>query len=414
MNAEIIAVGSELLLGQIANTNAQYISRELAAIGIDVYYHTVVGDNQVRLTNAIEQAQKRADIIIFTGGLGPTKDDLTKATVAAVVGRSIEIDTESLRRIEAYFARHNRAMTPNNKKQAEVIAGSTVFLNNHGMAPGMAFKEEQVTYLLLPGPPKELKPMFRTDARQFLFNQTNDSAQIFSRVLRYFGIGESQLETELEDLIDEQTNPTLAPLAGDQDVTLRLTVKHNNKEDAMKLLDDLEQKIQSRVGDYFYGYGETTIVEQVSAQLSQNSLTIAAAESLTGGLFSQKLTDVPGSSRLFTGSVVCYTNDVKQQVLHIPETMIDEVGVVSAECAQLLARNVANLTHASIGISFTGVAGPEKQEGKEVGTVYVGICTGDTAKDFTLHLSGNREQIRKRSVMYGCFYLLKELKKVEK
>src|SRR5690606_16442668 len=309
MNAEIIAVGSELLLGQIANTNAQFLSKQLAEIGINVYYHTVVGDNPARLADVIKISQSRSDLIIFTGGLGPTKDDLTKETIAKMLDKQLVFDEDALHSIEDYFKRTNRHMTENNKKQALVIDGSTILPNDHGMAPGMALEVNKITYMLFPGPPKELNPMFLSYGAPFLLESLGVVERIESRVLRFFGIGESQLETELEDLIDNQTNPTIAPLAGDGEVTIRLTAKHSSLEAANQLLDETEAEILKRVGPFLYGYDSTSLVSEVMNKLKSTKLTIASAESLTGGLFTEDLTNLAGSSAVVKGGIVCYTNE---------------------------------------------------------------------------------------------------------
>jgi nicotinamide-nucleotide amidase len=410
LNAEIIAVGSELLLGQIANTNAQFLSQQLAELGINVYFHTVVGDNVLRLENAVKIAQTRADVIIFTGGLGPTKDDLTKETIARLLQRELVIDEDALHSIEAYFVRTKRTMTENNKKQALVLKGAEVLKNENGMAPGMALTVDHITYMLLPGPPKEMQPMFIKYGRPFFMKKLKRHERIESRVLRFFGIGESQLETEIEDLIDRQSNPTIAPLAGDGEVTLRLTAKHHSAVEAKKYLDEMEKAILQRVGDYFYGYNDDTLFTKVIEQLKQNNKTIAAAESLTGGLFLAELTAISGASQVVRGGVVCYTNDIKERILHVPASVLETDGAVSEPCAKLLAEHVRTLCQADIGVSFTGVAGPNPLEGKPVGTVYVGIAMdGHETEVYALTLAGQREAIRIRTAKYGCFAVLKKL-----
>ncbi|RXI97943.1 competence/damage-inducible protein A [Anaerobacillus alkaliphilus] len=412
MNAEIIAIGSELLLGQITNTNAQFISKQLANIGVNVYYHTVVGDNSVRLVDAVEHAKKRSDLIIFTGGLGPTKDDLTKETLAKLVGRSLVIDKEAERSIESYFQRRNRVMTENNRKQALVIEGSHILPNDQGMAPGMAFLDSGIHYLLLPGPPKEMQPMFTTYGLPYLFSNLEESTQIISRVLNFYGIGESQLETELLDLIEAQTNPTIAPLAKDGEVTIRLTVKHQSKAVGLQLLDELENLILARVGAYFYGYDDTSLTKELITMLNDQSLSVAAAESITGGLFSSEITAHPGVSSIFKGGVTCYSNDVKQSLLEVPNEVIEQFGAVSEQCAKYLAENVRSLLKADFGISFTGVAGPTKIEDKEVGTVFIAVAKlGEETISYPINLAGTREQIQSRSVKYGLYCLLKQLQK---
>lgn len=411
MNAEIIAVGSELLLGQIANTNAQFLSKQLAEIGVNVYYHTVVGDNPERLRQTIKLAEKRADLLIFTGGLGPTKDDLTKETIARSLDKTLVMDEEALQSIEHYFKKVNRVMTENNKKQALVIEGSDVLANRNGMAPGMFLTIEEHHYMLLPGPPKEMQPMFLNYGRQAIMKELKIQERIESRVLRFFGIGESQLETEITDLIDAQTNPTIAPLAGDYEVTLRLTAKHQTIEGASLLLDGIEKQIMDRVGEFFYGYGETSLSKEVMNLLQEKSLTVSSAESLTGGLFSETLTAISGASRAVKGGIVCYSNESKRMVLNVSQETLAQDGAVSAQCARELADNSKKLMNADIGISFTGVAGPDSIEGKSVGTVFIGLSMPDKTEAYEIKLAGSRTAIRERSVRYGLYYLMKELLK---
>lgn len=411
MNAEIIAVGSELLLGQIVNTNAQFLSRKLAAIGVNVYYHTVVGDNPDRLKQALEVAESRANLIILTGGLGPTKDDLTKETIAAHLGRGLSFDEEALRSIEQYFQVLNRDMTENNRKQALILEGSTVLRNDHGMAPGMFLNMGERIYMLLPGPPKEMEPMYGTYGEKAILDHLHSHEKIVSRVLHFFGIGESLLETEIEDLIDAQQNPTIAPLAADGEVTLRLTAKEKTEELALRLIDAIEQEILSRVGQYFYGYDSTSLMNELFHQLKKDSLTIACAESLTGGLFQQEITSISGAGDVFKGGVVCYATEIKNKVLNVKKEIIDTAGAVSSACAKELAENVRDLMQADIGISFTGVAGPTEQEGKPVGKVFIGVAiNGYPTRVEELQLAGTREGIRLKSVKHGCHLLLNHLR----
>lgn len=411
MNAEIIAVGSELLLGQIVNTNARFLSQHLAGLGINVYFHTVVGDNSDRLKSALEIAEKRSNLIIFTGGLGPTKDDLTKETIANYLGKQLVMDAEALASIELFFKKTNRVMTENNKKQALVFEGSHILPNHHGMAPGMMVENDGHIYMLLPGPPKEMEPMFLHFGTKALADKMKTDEKIVSKVLRYFGIGEAALETEIIDLIDQQTNPTIAPLASDGECTLRLTAKHADAASAHAMLEKVEQAINSRVGQYCYGYDNTSLTAELTKLMKEKNLSIAAAESLTGGLFQQELTSFPGASSVIKGGVVCYTNEVKHKVLNVKEETIEKYGVVSSECAKELAENVADLISTDIGISFTGVAGPGELEGKPVGTVFIGIAIkGRPTIVEKLQLGGSREANRIRSIKYGCYYLMKYLK----
>ncbi len=407
MNAEIIAVGSELLLGQIANTNAQFLSKQLAELGVNVYFHTVVGDNPKRLQSAIEVAQKRANLLIFTGGLGPTKDDLTKETISSVLGKSLIMDQDALRSIEDYYRKVKRVMSENNRKQAIVLDGSLVLKNQNGMAPGMFLTLEDKYYMLLPGPPKEMQPMFLNFGRSAILKELKIQERIESRVLRFFGIGESQLETDIADLIDSQTNPTIAPLAAENEVTLRLTAKHGSIEGAKALLDQAELLIQERVGQYFYGYDDTSLAIEVMTMLQKHNLTISSAESVTGGLFTQNLTRLPGASAFVGGGVVCYTNEIKQNVLHVTVNTLQTAGAVSEACAKELAENIKTMMGTDIGISFTGVAGPDLLEGKPVGTIYIGIASQQSdTQVYSLTLAGGRDSIRERAVKYGLYYLL--------
>jgi nicotinamide-nucleotide amidase len=410
--AEIIAVGSELLLGQIENTNAQFISKQLAEIGVNVYYHTAVGDNASRLKQVIKTAQERSDFLIFSGGLGPTKDDLTKETIAEAIGRPLVVDEEAMASIESYFAKTNRIMSPNNRKQALVLEGSDVLVNRFGMAPGMFLEDGEHSYMLLPGPPSELKPMVEQVAVPLLLEKLGHNEKIVSRVLRFFGIGESQLETDLEDIIDSQTNPTIAPLAADGEVILRLTAKHADQLETKRLIEETESKIMERVGEYFYGYDDTSLVYELVKACREKGLSLSAAESFTGGLFSEGVTGISGVSSFYKGSVVCYTNEMKRSVVGVSEQTLNKHGAVSAECAKELAAGIKNVTGSDLGISFTGVAGPGSQEGHPPGKVFIGIAVQNKpAQAFEFTFTGTRAGIRKRSAKYGSYLLLKELEK---
>ena len=367
MNAEIIAVGTELLLGQIANTNAQFLSEQLAELGVNVYYHTVVGDNPDRVKKAIQQAEERADLIIFTGGLGPTKDDLTKEMIASHLGKQLVTDESAMQTIIAYFQKTGRAMTENNKKQALVIEGTRILPNEHGMAPGMFIKSDSTSYMLLPGPPHEMQPMFRKYGAPAISDQLEIKERIESRVLRYFGIGEAQLAEDITDIIDTQTNPTVAPLAGDNEVTVRITARHQSEDQAIQMIDEMENRINERVGEYFYGYDDTSLMRELLKRLEEKELTIAVAESLTGGLFQSEMTAVVGVSTMLLGGIVCYSNQAKVNLCNVKEETIEVHGAVSEQCAMELAENTRHLLGADIGISFTGVAGPDSLEGQSSG-----------------------------------------------
>ncbi|GAA4701350.1 competence/damage-inducible protein A [Brevibacillus fulvus] len=412
MKAEIIGVGTELLLGQIANTNAQYLSQKLAELGVNVYFHTVVGDNFERLTQTIHDGALRSDLIIFTGGLGPTQDDLTKETVAAFIGKPLVTDALAMQRIQESFDRRGIVMTENNRKQALVIEGSAVFNNDHGMAPGMGIRHEDTTFILLPGPPSELYPMVERYVIPYIQQLLPEKQLFHSRVLRFFGIGESALETELLDLIEQQTNPTIAPYAKEWEVTLRITAKAEQVEEAEALIAPVEAEIRKRVGQYLYGIGEETSLQQVLLEtLRERKETVAFAESCTGGLLSTLLTSLPGSSSVYQGGISCYSNLAKQALLQIPESVLHTEGAVSAETAKRLAENVRLALSATHGISVTGVAGPDAVEGKQVGLVYIGLASEGKptiVKEF--QLAGRRRAIVGRAAKHAMFLALQRLK----
>ncbi|WP_134700441.1 competence/damage-inducible protein A [Ammoniphilus sp. YIM 78166] len=410
MKAEIIAVGTELLLGQIANTNAQYISKKLAEVGVDVHYHTVVGDNGERLKGVVEAAQQRSQIIIFSGGLGPTKDDLTKETIATCIGKSLTIDPYAMDRIEKYFIQRGIPMTENNRRQAMVIEGCTVLPNDHGMAPGMAIEVDDIHYMLLPGPPRELNPMFDTYAIPYFQALFTDQQVVHSKVLRFFGIGESALEEILMDLIDQQTNPTIAPLASEGEVTIRITAKTHSIESANQLIQEVESAIQQRVGRYLYGYNQDSLEVVAFHLLKENKSTLALAESCTGGLVSRMFTALPGSSEVFLGGVVSYAAKAKQTLLDVPSELIAEHGTVSGQVAESMASRAREKLGADIGVSITGVAGPASTENKPVGLVYLGLSTTLRTYSIELRLSGTRDGIQTRAAKNSLFMLIQHLK----
>lgn len=410
MRVEVIAVGSELLLGQITNTNATYISARLAEIGVNVYYHTVVGDNPSRLENIVKLAEKRADVLIFSGGLGPTKDDMTKETIARHIDVELVHNEEALEQIEQYFIRSGRKMTENNKKQALVFQGGTVLVNRTGMAPGMAIERNGLHYILLPGPPHEMQPMFASEAIPYLMGVNGKQEVITSRVLKFYGIGESELEHRIEDILDQQTNPTVAPLATSEAVTLRITAKSSTIEEANKLIQPVETAIRTRVGHFIYGIDDETLASKAAQLLKRNGWTIAAAESLTAGLFMAELASEPGISASLPGGVVVYNEEAKIEQLGIRKELLDTHGIVSSECAAALAIGVKRKFSTSVGVGITGAAGPTTHDGKPVGSVWIGIALKDEApQTYKLVLSGSRNANRSRSAKFALYYLIKYL-----
>ncbi|SDH00098.1 competence/damage-inducible protein cinA [Alteribacillus persepolensis] len=408
MNAEVIAVGSELLLGQIANTNGQFLSQQLAGVGFNVYRHTVVGDNWERMRTAFEEASERADVVFVTGGLGPTQDDLTKEVIAELTEKPLQYHEETLNNIKQFFAKRKRPMSANNKKQAHCTEGSHVFYNGAGLACGMADVYKETMFILLPGPPRELKYMYEHEVQPYLAKKMPQDAVVLSRVLRFFHIGESRLEKELIDLIYNQSNPTIAPLASEGEVTIRLTAKAQTATEANHMLDKTETLITDKVGHYLYGKEKDTLPVQVVKAFTNDKKTLAAAESLTGGWFGKHIVDVPGASAVFEGSLTAYSSSAKIKLLNISSQLIDQYGTVSKECAEAMAEKARQQYQTDVGISFTGAAGPEALEGKEPGTVWIGIADQHGVTAHELHLAGSRESIRRLAVYYGCWFLLKE------
>lgn len=412
MIAEIICIGTELLMGQVVNTNATYIADNLSQLGVNAYFQTVVGDNVDRIEEAIKIAEKRSDLLIFSGGLGPTQDDVTKQTVANYLNEPLVLDQEALEQIETFFKKTNREMTESNKQQALTFLNGRSFQNKNGHAIGTWIEKGQNSYLLLPGPPKELKLMLEDSVYPFLEVRVGKNRDfIISKTLRFYGIGESTLVNKLNDLIEKQTNPTIAPYAGEHEVTLRITASGNGVEECEKMIKKVTDKIIDRVGDYYYGEGyNNSLVKVVGNLLRDNKKTISAAESLTGGLFQSQMVSIPKSGDFFVGGIVTYHTEIKYQVLGVPERVIKEYGVVSEECAISMAENCLKLFGTDIGISFTGVAGPEPLEGNEAGTVWIGLSfKNKDSVAYKYHFMHNREGNRQRTVMQGLDLLRRSL-----
>ncbi|WP_410510893.1 competence/damage-inducible protein A [Paenibacillus sp. BR2-3] len=420
MKAEIIAVGTELLLGQIVNSNAQFLSVELAALGIDVYFQTVVGDNSGRLQQAIEIARSRADLILFTGGIGPTEDDLTKDALAAALGRTLHIDRLAMDHVQRFFDERGIVMTENNRKQAIIIEGTTPLPNDIGLAVGIALAHEGKFYIVLPGPPREMKPMFTDKAKPWLLQHAlTNEMPIYSKMLKFAGIGESLLEDKLIDLIRNQTDPTIAPYAKEGEVTVRISTKAPTENEAMQKLDVLEAQIREILPEHMYANIDVPLEQLIVDWMADAGLTLSVAESCTGGLLMESLTNTPGSASMFMGGIVCYSNDMKRKLLNVPEAYLegnDAPGAVSPEVAEVLADQVRMIADSDFGLSVTGVAGPGYSERKPVGLVYIGIAErGCKTEVFELNLRGTRENIRLRSVKALLYRLWRRLeeRKVE-
>ncbi|HEP1291694.1 competence/damage-inducible protein A [Streptococcus pyogenes] len=394
MKAELIAVGTEILTGQIVNTNAQFLSEKMAELGIDVYFQTAVGDNEERLLSVITTASQRSDLVILCGGLGPTKDDLTKQTLAKYLRRDLVYDEQACQKLDDFFAKRKpSSRTPNNERQAQVIEGSIPLPNKTGLAVGGFITVDGISYVVLPGPPSELKPIVNEELVPLLSKQYST---LYSKVLRFFGIGESQLVTVLSDFIENQTDPTIAPYAKTGEVTLRLSTKTENQALADKKLGQLEAQLLSRktlegqpLADVFYGYGEdNSLARETFELLVKYDKSITAAESLTAGLFQSTLASFPGASQVFNGGFVTYSMEEKAKMLGLPLEELKSHGVVRAYTAEGMAEQARLLTGADIGVSLTGVAGPDMLEEQPAGTVFIGLATQNKVESIKVLISG--------------------------
>lgn len=374
LTAKIISVGTELLLGDIVDTNAAYLSSGLAEIGINLFHRETVGDNHDRLVDVLRESIAEADIVITSGGLGATSDDITKECIAEALGLRLVLDTHSLNLIRSYYERSGRRMTDNNVKQAYIPENAIVFDNDYGTAPVVAVKTEKGAVIMLPGPPREMCPMFDEKIKPWLRDNFSDCT-ILSRTLRLYGIGEAAAEEKICHLMDSSANPTVAPYAKTGEVILRLTAKGKSKKECETLIDTLQKDVEKEVGEFVYGVDISSLEEALSIVLREKGLTVSFAESCTGGLASKRLVDIKGASKILSMSVVTYSNEAKTKLLSVKEETLLKFGAVSAECAAEMAEGLRSLSSADVSVSVTGVAGPDKAEGKEVGTVILGICS---------------------------------------
>lgn len=408
MNCELINVGTEILIGDILNTNAQYISKELALIGFNMYYHNTVGDNPQRLENTLETSINRSDIIIMTGGLGPTQDDLTKETVAKALGVEMVFHQESYDTLMNYF-RGLHKPTENNFKQAYIPEGSSIIPNNNGTAPGILLEKNNKIIILLPGPPRELIPMFQETVLPFLISKS--TTKFFSNYYKVTNIGESALEDMLLDLIDGQTNPTIATYAKQGEVLLRVTANSKEKVEADNFLEKYDKIIKERLGDNIYAFEDVPLNQVVANLLIENGMSISIAESCTGGSIVSKLTEIPGISVSLHSGIVCYSNQSKMDFLGVSGKTLEHYGSVSHETAMEMLKGLYDKTRSDIVIATTGIAGPGgSTEEKPVGLVYIGIgIKGEYYVDKHL-LTGNRERIQLRSTNIALNMIRKNIK----
>lgn len=394
MKAEIICVGTEILMGNIVNTNAAYISRGLAGLGVSCFYQSVVGDNDGRLSEVFDEAAKRADIVILSGGLGPTEDDLTKETVAKAMGRKLVEDEKAWKQIKKFFEKRDIKYTDNNRKQALVPEGAKVLYNKNGTAPGIIAEGENVTAILLPGPPGELIPMWDDQVVPYI-REKSDTVFV-SEMVKLCGVGESLVETELKDLIDAQTNPTIATYAKVGEVDIRVTASASDEKAAGKLVKPVVKEIKKRFGSYIFTTDENVTLEAAVLQLlDENKLTLATAESLTGGMLTSRLINVPGASEVIKTGFITYSNKSKRKYLGVKRSTLEKHGAVSEQCAKEMVKGCAAATKADAAISLTGIAGPDGgSEEKPVGLTYIGVSVLGSIKVKKFVFSGEREKIR--------------------
>lgn len=398
MVVELISVGTEILLGNIVNTNAAFLAEKCAGLGLSCYYQSVVGDNEERLCHTIQTAMERSDIVILSGGLGPTQDDLTKECVAKVLKKELVLDEHSRARIEEYFTSRGYEITNNNWKQAYAPQGAIVIDNENGTAPGLIVEADGKHVLLLPGPPNELIPMFENQMMPYL--NRLEPGVICSTTVKLCGIGESKAETEILDLIESQTNPTVAPYAKTGEVHLRVTAKAETKEQAQVMMQPMIEELKKRFGKHVYTLDEKVTLEKALVDLlMEKDLTIGTVESCTGGLISARLTNVPGVSKVLKNCLVTYSNKSKRKLVGVKKETLEMYGAVSKQVAAEMAKGLAKLYKVDVAIAVTGIAGPDGGSvEKPVGLVYIAchVCGLTTVVEY--HFSGNRNKIRENTV----------------
>ncbi|MDR1952877.1 MAG: competence/damage-inducible protein A [Clostridiales Family XIII bacterium] len=379
MKATILAVGTELLFGQVINTNAAYLSSRLQLLGVDVLYHFTVGDNPARAASALERSIAETDLVITSGGLGPTQDDLTKEIIAEVMGVNLVLDEGVLSSIEEFFREIGREMTANNRKQALIPEGASVFYNDVGTAPGFMIEKNGKTVVALPGPPRELHHLFQKDVLPYLERRTD--GVIRYKLLRFYGIGESSLESKLTPLIDGQTDPTIATYAKEGECAVRIASKRKTGEEALAVVDAMEERVKNLVGEFLYSDDDRELSAVVAAKLMARNLTIASAESCTGGLFADSLIAVPGVSKSFDRGYITYSNESKIDLLGVPKDIIETFGAVSEETAVAMAEGARERAGTDIGVSVTGVAGSDGGSAeKPVGVAWICVCGANGRK----------------------------------
>ncbi len=406
MIAEILAVGTELLMGQIANTNAQYLSRRLNDVGVGVYYHSVVGDNPTRLKESLKLALSRADVVITTGGLGPTQDDLTKETIAEALGLKLVLHQETYESIKSFFEKLGRKMMDNNAKQAYLPEDSMIVPNPNGTAPGCIIENGTKTIVMFPGPPKEMIPMFEETVFPYFEQKTGQT--IWSKMLKVFGIGESEMEMRILDIVESQSNPTIAPYVGVGEVIIRVTARCKDRNDADCLIDPVVEKIKERLGDYLYAQNGESMEEVLVDLLKQHNISLSAAESCTGGMLASRIVNVPGVSDVFDRGFITYSNNAKVEELGVSRETLEVHGAVSRETVREMVEGLVRKTGTRAGIAITGIAGPDGgTEEKPVGLIYIAASLDGKTECREIRLRGDRDRIRNVASLNGMDLLRK-------
>lgn len=414
MNSTILSVGTELLLGQILNTNEKIISEKLKDVGIDVFYKGTVGDNPERLAKVISLAREATDLIVISGGLGPTEDDLTRETVAEVFNKKLILNEECLQHIREVFEKFGTKMTENNIKQAYIPEGAILMKNTEGTAPGFILEDNETVIAVMPGPPREMKKMLEESLIPYLENK--NEGKIYYRNLRLIGIGESDLETRLIDMISGKTDPTMATYAKEGECMVRITSKKETINAARKSVDSILYEVKERVGEFIFSYDDEELIEVIANKLKENKLTIATAESCTGGALASKFTDIPGISEVYDGGFITYSNEAKIKEIGVSEEAIKKYGAVSELVAKEMAEGVRRERNTDIGVSITGIAGPGGgSEEKPVGLAYIGIATKNNVNVFKINVrSYNRIYTKNMFVLKILMLLNKTLEEINK
>ena len=408
MIAEIVSVGTELLMGQVVNTDAQFIAQRLAPLGFQVFYHSTVGDNVKRLTAVVHQAVERSDVVVFTGGLGPTDDDLTKETVASALGLTVEPIPEEVERLKKHFETRGYDFTPNNLKQASFPKNAYILPNAFGTAPGCIMTAEDKTAILLPGPPRELFPMFQNHVMPYLERLSGN--KLYSRELRIFGKGESTLTYELRDIIETQTNPTVAPYVKTGEVSLRVTALCQSLEEGEALARPMIDEIVSRVGDIVYSTIGESLPETCARMLTDERKTLAVAESCTGGLIASEFVAIPGCSNFLLEGCVTYSDASKMRRLGVKQETLDAFGAVSEQCAREMSEGMRLSSGADYALASTGFAGPDGGTAENpVGTIYLALASGDCTTVKRVQLFGERARIREIASLHAFDLLRRKL-----